>query len=265
MVNDDNSTSVTEVGLPITYTHYGKDIESIESRSFSILNTLTEETVPRKVIEPSTKYQLKNSVTIIPLSSYNYGTTYEVTMSFRLNFEDGTSKSINETVSFSTSGFMAKLVESKYVTRAYLTEKVMTNSRFGFTLVDPLELAFKDVDIQSNNSIYIHTASELGIINGIGNDLFGPNLNIQKEQAYKIFIEAYERAIEDNVEVADVILPYVDYVDVSDWAKNYVRKAKKLDILLIEDNLINPKDYVTEDEFNSMMERLNSVLEEMSN
>lgn len=255
-LNKDTNISIVSSGLPVTYTYYGEDILGISDKYFSITNTATGDEVPYELIEPGINRQLKNTVTLIPLDNYLYGSTYEVHMRFDMKIDDRNDLvEVDETFTFTaTSPVKMTTVEQKFVTREAFTEKVMINSNLTFELIEPLEIKFNDVEITSSNSIYINTASELGLINGYPDGRFGPTLNISKEQAYKILVLAYMQKVPSvTLDSSADLSDYEDLNDVSGWAMDYIRFAKELNILIDDAGYIHPKAYMTDEEFQRIM------------
>lgn len=266
IINEDPNISVEQVGLPITYAYYGENISYISTQKLSITNKTLDEPIKFSVIEPNTKYQLKNTLTLIPFKPYEYNTTYEVTMDFTVFFEDGSSRKVNEVNAFSTKDFTLKTVESKYVTRASFTESVMKTVMKNIypkkAFIEPLESRFSDVALGDSSTIYIHSASELDIINGYSDGRFGPDDNITKQQAYKILIDAYKHKNKTiQITSKDALKDYSDYEEIASWALDNIIIAKELGILLDKNNQINPNDYITESEFEEIMTVYEEIME----
>lgn len=268
LVNLDPEEENPKSGLPITYTYYGNDIENFVLELVYLRTTDRTDNVDVKILEPGYLPQMKNTVTAVPREPLAYGTEYRLTLKFKLEFEDGTIESIHEIIDFTTVESLAQTMAIKFVTRADFTERIMKNSKLDFDLIEPLEMKFSDVDIQSSNSIYIHTASELGIINGYPDGTFGPEWNITKQQAYKILIEAYEKMVEldESKNYLPIIVTtpeserLIDYSDtnrIASWARDAVEKADELGIIVAQDGYIDPTEFITDDEFDEMMARFN--------
>lgn len=269
-LNTDANTSLESSGLPITYTYYGKDIVSIRNKNFKMINKETKEEIPFELVEPGVYYQLKNTVTLVPLR-LKYGRDYQVNFAFDMELEDGKIESVNKVINFRTIDMVeSTAIEQKFITREAFVEKIISNEYLKIPLVEPLEIKFSDVDINSHNSIYIHTASEMGIINGYPDGRFGPALNITKNQAYAILIKAYESKLNgtNNNKYPSldkgnsyIFSQYKDSDQVANWGKSYVNKAIELGIVIAEEGYLRPNDYLTVDEFNQIMTIFDSKID----
>ena len=249
-----------KVGLPITFMYYGKDVDSITNPYIVFKDIKNNESVDFTLILPGDFHKLKNAMTIVPLHPYN-NTKYQVTMNFDLNFKNGDTEHINKTIYFSTN-LIEESLESPYITRAGFIQKIINNQYLDFTLIEPLELKFSDVDLQSNESIYIYTANQEGLINGYPDGKFRPEFNITKEQVYKILVEAYERKNPEIVgQDIDELMQYRDKEYISNWAYPYLLKAKALSILIQENGLLKPNEYVTEIELEEIMVLYNQSIQ----
>ena len=85
------------------------------------------------------------------------------------------------------------------------------------------ELPFTDI----SDSIYqaqILKGYTLGIINGLGNDLFGPDHTLTREQCAKI-ISITAGIVNEDETVSEADLPFSDAASIRDWALPYVRYA----------------------------------------
>jgi len=250
-----------KVGLPITFMYYGKEVSGITNPYIIFKDTATDKWVDFMVILPDDLHQLRNGLTIVPLHPYK-STKYRVTVDFDLKFENGKTKHISETIYFSTTA-RNKRVESPYVTRAGFIQKVISNKYLDFTLIEPLERTFIDVGLQSNEGIYIYTANQEKLISGYPDGRFRPELNITKEQAYKILVDAYEKKNSKiMVDVTKGLKKYKDQGSISSWARPYLLKADTLGIIVHQSGWLKPNDYITEVEFKTVMEAYNKILKE---
>lgn len=262
-VNTDPNISVESSGLPITWTYYGEDIVSITNKKFEIIDLTSGEEVPYELIEPGIYHQLKNTVTLIPLQTL-YGKEYQVSMVFDMKLEDESVIEVDEVFSYETTNLlMSTIVEQKFITRAEFVEEVISNDFLHIPLIEPIEIKFSDVDINSNSSIYINTASELGIINGYTDGSFGPTLNVTKNQVYTILIKTYESKyprLDSNLTYS--LEQFKDSDEIASWARMYLRKAGALGILLEDQGYLKPNDYLTVDELEEIMTIFNNKIEE---
>jgi hypothetical protein len=85
------------------------------------------------------------------------------------------------------------------------------------------EQPFTDI----SDSIYqaqILKGYTLGIINGLGNDLFGPDRTLTREQCAKI-ISITAGIVNEDETVSEADLTFSDTASISGWALPYVRYA----------------------------------------
>lgn len=253
---NDLEVDSTDCGLPITYTLYSdtKKVQTVDIVDISITNMNTNIKISEEKIKvklPENDRYLKNSIIILPLEKYNYNTTYQANINIVLNYDDFSSQPVKETVIFHTETEDEKsnnsITSLTLLTRAKATEEIV--KAVGYTLLEPFEIKFNDVDVKSVCAKYIYTAYINGIITGTTPETFGPDLNITREQAYKILISAYESERGDIIYLDE--RPIEDINDVSSWAVESIRKANEIGILTIDnsENLLYPQEYVSENEF----------------
>jgi len=253
-----------KVGLPITVTHYGGDIEMLLAVDIKLRNQNKDEKVDFELLMPGDYYLLKNTLTILPIKPFDYNTSYDVHVEFDMLKTDGEIVDYEVNYSFTTEGETLDLDKSPYITRGTFTEDLV--KEFGYNLVEPLESKFIDVPLSSQQSIYIYTASREGLINGLSANEFSPDLNITKEQAYIIFVRAFENK-NDPIIVTDegLLNGYLDHLSISDWARSYLLKASELGIIADVKGLIQPDKYLTKDEFELMVQLYNKTTSTLSN
>lgn len=115
------------------------------------------------------------------------------------------------------------------------------NYHFG-DLKDDHGVVFRDI-IHHINQEYIEELYKMGIVSGIGKDLFLPDAFVTKEQMAKIVVDALDiKPI--GQEIHDV-----DYGEVSPWAKDYVTIAHQHGMLPVdEEDRIYPQEFITREE-----------------
>ncbi|MDF1618402.1 S-layer homology domain-containing protein, partial [Petrocella sp. FN5] len=258
-----NTTTNGSYGMPVTVTYYGNPIAKVTSLKSTIVRKDNGKAVNHRVVLPTDFHQLKNTITLLPLESYDQNTTYQVKVSLILRLENGSLKYVNETVEFATTSNVVKTTDSRYMTRALFVEKVLKNQLLGFTLQEPLKLEFKDVNIKSTESIYIYTASQENLISGFPDQTFRPLINITKEQAYTILIKAYEKKFPKiSLNSQDQLNQYLDHANTSSWARESLLKAQQLGILIHTNKKIEPQAFIKENEFDQIMALFSKVLKE---
>ncbi len=235
----------------------------------SLLNTRTNEEVDIEVETSMTDRNLTNTIAILPLEPYSYGTTYEVSIRTLVRFDksltfEGESswhtRYFNYVGSFTTEETAASATTYSYVTRTEFVEELMKAS--DYIIRDSLEIIFPDVNINAPNYKYIYTAYVNQIILGYGDGYYRPNANISREQAYTILVRNYENmygTIELNA--SDRYLSFSDKADISRYALENIYKAKKIGLLNDNRYEFKPGVYIITTEFEQMMqsyERVNS-------
>lgn len=252
-------------GLPITYTYYSDKlkVEKFDINNIKLVNAISGYEVKFKIITPDIDRTLKNTLIILPIEEYNSNVTYNLVINMNINFTNYTSKNVKYEGSFSTGiGNIVVNDNEKLLTRAKCTEEIIKSLQF--TLFETFFITFSDIDIKSTSAKYIYTAYVNRIVEGYDNynTQFKPNRNISKEEVYTMIIRAYERKTNKKIEFSDTV-NINDYNEVSIWCSNLniINKADKLGLLIRDsNNEINPKDYITEKEFNIIINKLLDIV-----
>jgi len=266
------STAPQVVGVPITYSIYSSEARVLEFENLrvSMVNTRTNESVDIKVVTSLEDRNLTNSIMILPLEPYDYGTTYEVKINTKVTFSNSiklnrtgyvhyVTENNGGTITFKTKETGSTAVGFSYVTRAEFVEKLMKVS--DYRVRSSLEIIFPDVNINDPSYKYIYTAYVNKIIEGYGDGLYRPNANISRQQAYTILIRNYENhhgIINVN---EDTELTFSDIDDISSWALPSLYKAKEIGLLIDHQYDFSPGVYITTSEFERMMEKYNEIME----
>lgn len=262
-----------EVGIssliPISYSFYTVEgnIQEYSNIQASLINTLSNEKIELKIITPNEDRTLINTILLQPLESLNMATTYELHLEGELYFDKfldlggfatTNRKIIDIKSSFTTTENMINSKES-FVTRALFVEELMKKS--DFIIKESLQPIFPDVNVNATNYKYIYTAYVNNIILGYSDGLYRPGANISREQAYTIMIRAYEKSRGEVVlEENDMILSFKDVEAISNYALPFLYKAKKLGILNDNRYEFNPSTYISETEFQQILERLSTSM-----
>jgi hypothetical protein len=253
------------VGIPITYHIYSSDGKVIDIKNISskLINLQTNEVINTKIITSLEDRNLTNSIMILPLEPYNFGTTYKITLSAEIYFDRqltfdllnySTQKNIDYDGIFTTINNSKDVIQNTYVTREQFVIDLLKKTNF--PTVESLEIIFPDVKTTSPNYKYIYTAYINKIVNGYKDGLYRPSGNITREQAYTILIRLYEKQkgliiINDS----DRILEFSDVKSISTYALDPIYKAKKLGILIDNQFEFLPKTYISINEFEQILER----------
>jgi len=116
--------------------------------------------------------------------------------------------------------------------------------------IDP-SIQFDDTDDQ-----YVNKAAALGITNGIGNNLFGPDLVLDREQMTTFMIKTLKLS---GVDLAgdETVVEYSDDEEVSGWAKDSVYAARRHGIMGgMGNNTFSPKSSALNEQALSVMHKL---------
>lgn len=131
--------------------------------------------------------------------------------------------------------YIDKLVELKiiqgYSDGTFKPENNITRAEFVKVLIKALKLektSGKEFEDTKNHwaKNYLSTAYNEGIIKGRDKDRFYPDENITREEMATMIMRALNKKDINNDEN-----PFSDENEISDWAKEYVMKAKRLKIL----------------------------------
>ncbi|SCY89774.1 S-layer homology domain-containing protein [Alkaliphilus peptidifermentans] len=109
-------------------------------------------------------------------------------------------------------------------------------------LNDEPDVIFKDI-IDHPKREYIEALYEMGIVSGVGHNMFQPDSFITMEQVAKILIDGLGLELVEETAIVE------DWDNMSEWAKDYITTAYQHDIILADqDNNVNPKVTITREE-----------------
>jgi hypothetical protein len=118
---------------------------------------------------------------------------------------------------------------------------------------------YSDVDKNMYYAPYIAWASKNGIVEGYGNNLFGPDDKVTREQMAKMI--ANYLTYKTGITAADTTLDYTDANDISEWAKKFVGLAAQQGILSgNSDGTFAPLKNATRAEIAAVIERLDKLI-----
>ena len=104
---------------------------------------------------------------------------------------------------------------------------------------------FGDVDSSAWYAEYINICAQNGVVNGIGDNLFGVGRTVTREEAATILVRAAENA-GITLDYDFTIFPFKDEAQISDWAKTSVSVLYESLILDgMENGDFEPKENVT--------------------
>ncbi len=105
---------------------------------------------------------------------------------------------------------------------------------------------------------YVAAASNSGLINGIGNNVYGVGQNITRQDIAVVCSRLLTKADEP---LKDEIVNFADYGMISDYAKKAVDKVAYLGLMIGNENLeFSPREYATRAETAVILQRLIALL-----
>ena len=110
------------------------------------------------------------------------------------------------------------------ITRAELVKVILKAKKISASYMR-YEEKFSDVSRRDWYWSYVLKAAELGIVQGYSNGTFRPNQSVNRAEAVKIILEAFEVDLEDNP-----LRAFPD-ISVSAWYRAYVDTAYRYDII----------------------------------
>ncbi|RRD93685.1 hypothetical protein EII17_11675 [Clostridiales bacterium COT073_COT-073] len=241
-------------GYPLTYTYYSdKKIERYEMETISLVRLNTYQSVPLTYITN----QLSNTIIILPLTDFEYFSSYELKLRMRLVFADGRSHQVNHISRFTTESASRNPIEEiRYLTRAEFVKKLVQTLRYD--IKTHLGIVFKDVAPASADSKYIYTAYSEKLVEGNTNGEFLPNANIREQDVYVVLIRAYEKKRKIYLTAQDQILFRQDIQ--SEYAVDPLRKAVKIGLIDETRRSFDPNHYLSVAEFNEILKRFESII-----
>lgn len=265
---DSIEISEDKVGLPITLSVYSGigEIKSFEEIEIEVIDTRTNKSLDYEVVTSLEDRNLTNSMMILPLEAYNYGTTYEISIEGTLyldhlvTLKNGTATNrinINHFSSFTTKDSNYSNNAVKYTTRSEFVEGLIKAT--SLKQVESLEPIFPDVSVTSSSYKYIYTAYKNKIVEGYDDGFYRPNVNINREQAYTIIMRTYEQE-HGSIDNLYIELDFLDKDTISEYARNPIRKAIQVGILSNNVYKFNPKTYITQIEFEQMIKAYLSIV-----
>jgi hypothetical protein len=136
-------------------------------------------------------------------------------------------------------------IVSNYPDNTFRPDINMTRAEFATIIVKALDLKltqeniFTDVENHWAKS-FIATATEYGIISGYGNNIFGPDDMITREQMSVMILKALKFKLVDSE------IKYLDKDQISDWAYDFVATVLNYEIMKgYPDGTFRPKSYAT--------------------
>lgn len=158
--------------------------------------------------------------------------------------ENGIFKGITENT-FAPSG---KLTRAMLVTVLYRMESSPATNK---------SIPFADVDMGAYYANAVIWAKQNGIVKGVSENEFAPDINITREQIATIMhryaeFKGYDVLVGENTDISS----YIDYADVSEYAISAMRYAVGSGLIKGKtETTLNPKDSATRAEMAAILQR----------
>lgn len=121
---------------------------------------------------------------------------------------------------------------------------------------------FIDVKTDAYYMPYTEWASEIGIVEGINQDNFGPDMPITREQIAVILYRYCNYKDYDTTQGGMAIREFTDYETISDYALQSMGWTVNTGLLQGSDNKLMPKDNATRAEVAAILMRFSQIIEE---
>ncbi|MBQ2727462.1 MAG: S-layer homology domain-containing protein [Clostridia bacterium] len=154
-------------------------------------------------------------------------------------------------------GLFQGVSSTKFAPDASLTRAMFVTVLGRLCRIDPEEygsVSYDDVEEGLWYTPYVEWASQNGIVNGVGNDLFAPMGELTREQMYKIVARCGMDLDAGDMDFRDIALFYDDAEDISDWAVYGVSYCMK-NGLIAGDGVLAPQAKATREETAVMIHR----------
>lgn len=241
-------------GYPITFTYYTeRKIDKIQVESVSLTRLNTNQRISLTYLSK----QIANTLIILPLSTFDYHSSYRFQITAKIYFGDGKVESIKQVSQFTTeTEHQGTKTNLRYLTRIDFVKRMLQALRY--ELKTGLGIIFKDVSPASPDYKYIYTASSEKLILGTPNGEFLPQANIKEQDAYVVLIRAYEKK-KGNIKLtaADTISFGNDIP--SEYAKEALRKAVKIGLIDESRKSFDPNHYLSTEEFDVIMRKYEAI------
>lgn len=149
-----------------------------------------------------------------------------------------------------SAGIIPNELKDRYtedITRLEFTHLAITflSSAFELDIEDLAENA-NNIHFSDTNDVYVTAANYLGIISGTDDGKFLPDNNITRQEAAKILSNTYAVITGDHSPASSYINTYIDYDEISDWAKPYVDNVSAWAVMNgMSDNTFAPNSTYT--------------------
>lgn len=158
----------------------------------------------------------------------------------------------------------SRMIVSGVASSVFKPDRIITRSEFAAIIVRALGLApgdgrtgFKDVPSSEWYAGYVETAYAYGIVTGYDDDTFGPEDNINREQAVTMISRAMKiTGLEVDVS-EEVLAQFADASDISSYAMDGVKACVAAGLINGRDGaVIAPQKSITRAEIAVMVQRL---------
>ncbi|NMA49506.1 MAG: S-layer homology domain-containing protein, partial [Tissierellia bacterium] len=127
---------------------------------------------------------------------------------------------------------------------------------------EPVSNVNSFADIMANNyyTTAVNWASEKGIVTGYGNDLFGPNDSITREQMASILYRYAQYKGYDTTQGGMAIREFLDYEDISEYALPPLAWGVNTGLMQGANNKLMPKDSATRAQVATILVRFSETI-----
>jgi len=266
------SKTLEKIRLPSTLTEVGDDmfkscsalreveipdsVEVIRSRAFSFGASLTSITIPSSVrlIEPETFINSLN-LTIYGQAG-SYAEQYAIENNIRFIVITPSSWAATQVAAAISAGFVPESLQLEYTTPTTRAEFCALAVTF-FELVAGSEITERRTFIDTDD-VNVEKMAGLGVVNGVGDNMFSPDGTLTREQAATILAQlakAIGKPLGQNVPT------FIDNERISSWAFDAVGQVQATDIMGgVGDNRFSPDaDYTREQSIVTIMRLLDYI------
>lgn len=118
---------------------------------------------------------------------------------------------------------------------------------------------FSDVAESAWYAPAVAWANSTGLVSGVGNNAFAPDAPLTREQLVTIL---YAKAGKPKVNPNQILSPYLDYKDVSSWARDAFAWAVKVGVARgTSDNTLSPQGTATRSQMAATMVRYINIVD----
>lgn len=129
--------------------------------------------------------------------------------------------------------------------------------------------SFDDVAVDSWFAPYIEWAYENGIVSGVGNDLFAPNIAVKRQEICLILLN-YVKYLDElstdiiTLPIVNPTIKFSDYRKISDWAEDSVSMAQRTGLVAgMQDGSFSPLGSASRAQTAAMLKSLSNSIDSL--